>query len=132
MSKVLALPVLFCAFIDFLLWVVTDRNITDFTAIWWLLAATLLALAILFDLSPQESQETSDHDPEDPNNPSFVWQKKPKWRLKPDGKGTYTLYELSPTTGVYWCRELEVRDEDHAQELIHQYERPVIDIGETA
>jgi hypothetical protein len=55
----------------------------------------------------------------------------PRWRLKPDERGTYSLEEYSPVTGIYWCRSVNVRDEAHADELIANLERQTVYRGDT-
>ena len=57
--------------------------------------------------------------------------KPPKWRLVPDGKGTYTLEKMDLCLGVYMTKGVYVRDKDHANELIENLERRVIYLVES-
>ena len=49
----------------------------------------------------------------------------PKWRLVPDGRGTYTLEEWTGPLVRYRCREVRVTP-DEAGELIKQLDRDTL------
>lgn len=55
-----------------------------------------------------------------------LFEKPKRWRLSPSADGTFMLEEWNPVIGEYLAKKAGIRDQEHADEVIANLERPVV------
>lgn len=54
----------------------------------------------------------------------------PKWRLSPEDKGTYRLEKWHPNVSMYLTENVRLKNQEEANEIIKNLERPRVYLEE--